>query len=44
MERAGMDLGAIAKISGHKKIETIVQNYSLSLEVSLTSSLLENLF
>ena len=42
MERAGMDLGAIAKISGHKKIETIVQNYSLSLEVSLTSTLLEN--
>ena len=33
MERAGMDLGTISKITGHKKIETIVQNYSLSLEV-----------
>ena len=28
-----MDLGTISKITGHKKIETIVQNYSLSLEV-----------
>jgi hypothetical protein len=39
-----MDLGALAKISGHKKIETIVPTYSLSLEVSLASSLLENSF
>jgi hypothetical protein len=29
MERAGMDLGTISKISGHKKIETIVQNYTM---------------
>ena len=34
MERAGMQMSAIAKISGHKKIETIIQSYSVGLEVS----------
>lgn len=36
MERAGMEMGAIAKITGHKKIETIIQNYSVGLEVGRT--------
>ena len=40
MRRAGISFNTIQKITGHKSVESLVQNYDLSLEVGALLNLL----
>ena len=40
MRHAGISFNTIQKITGHKSVESLVQNYDLSLEVGALLNLL----